>query len=86
MINVAPAKLRDGSEADLCNENEPVEWERPDSILAITAARAEKGKPIHMRLARELWDAAHGEGKAMNTREQTHRMAEANKAFAHFAW
>jgi small subunit ribosomal protein S7 len=41
---------------------------------------------MHERLARELWDAAHGEGKAMNLREQTHRMAEANKAFAHFAW
>jgi small subunit ribosomal protein S7 len=52
----------------------------------IQAARKEKGRPMHERLARELWDAAHGEGKAMSTREQTHRMAEANKAFAHFAW
>ncbi|MFG0252020.1 MAG: 30S ribosomal protein S7, partial [Phycisphaerales bacterium JB038] len=46
----------------------------------IQAARKERGRPMHERLARELWDAAHGEGKAMNTREQTHRMAEANKA------
>jgi small subunit ribosomal protein S7 len=52
----------------------------------IVASRGEKGRPMHLRLARELWDAAHGEGKAMNVREQTHRMAEANKAFAHFAW
>ncbi len=52
----------------------------------ITAVRAEKGKPFAQRLAKELWDAARNEGKAMNTREQTHRMAEANKAFAHFAW
>ncbi|MCP3904505.1 MAG: 30S ribosomal protein S7 [Planctomycetes bacterium] len=52
----------------------------------ITAARGEKGKPMSDRLARELYDAARGEGKAMNTRDQTHRMAEANKAFAHFAW
>ena len=52
----------------------------------INAARGEKGKPMSERLARELFDAARGEGKAMNTREQTHRMAEANKAFAHFAW
>jgi small subunit ribosomal protein S7 len=52
----------------------------------IQAARKERGRPMHERLARELWDAAHGEGKAMNLREQTHRMAEANKAFAHFAW
>jgi small subunit ribosomal protein S7 len=52
----------------------------------INAARGEKGKPMSQRLARELYDAARGEGKAMQVREQTHRMAEANKAFAHFAW
>jgi len=52
----------------------------------IAAARADRGKPMADRLARELLDAFKGEGKAMNTRDQTHRMAEANKAFAHFAW
>ena len=52
----------------------------------IRSCRAERGKPMHMRLARELMDAFKGEGKAMSTRDQTHRMAEANKAFAHFAW
>jgi small subunit ribosomal protein S7 len=52
----------------------------------ITAAREEKGKPMHLRLAKELYDAARREGKAISTRENTHRMAEANKAFAHFAW
>jgi small subunit ribosomal protein S7 len=52
----------------------------------INAARSESGKPMANRLARELYDAARGEGKAMQTREQTHRMADANKAFAHFAW
>jgi small subunit ribosomal protein S7 len=52
----------------------------------ITAARSESGKPMSHRLAKELYEAARGEGKAMATREQTHRMAEANKAFAHFAW
>lgn len=51
----------------------------------IDAARSEKGKPMSERLAKELFDAARGEGKAMATREQTHRMAEANRAFAHFA-
>jgi len=50
----------------------------------IQAARDEKGKPMSSRLARELYDAARGEGKAMQTRENTHRMADANKAFAHF--
>lgn len=52
----------------------------------IQAARSDVGKPISRRLARELYDAARGEGKAMTTRENTHRMAEANKAFAHFAF
>jgi small subunit ribosomal protein S7 len=52
----------------------------------IQAARGEKGKPMSTRLAKELYDAARGEGKAMSVREQTHRMADANKAFAHFAW
>ncbi len=52
----------------------------------IQAARSEKGKPMCMRLGKELMDAAHGEGKAMSTRDQVHRMADANKAFAHFAW
>ncbi|MFG0328339.1 MAG: 30S ribosomal protein S7 [Phycisphaerales bacterium] len=52
----------------------------------IQAARSESGRPMAQRLARELYDAARGEGKAMTTRENTHRMAEANKAFAHFGW
>ena len=52
----------------------------------IAAARSESGKPMYLRLAKELVDASNNEGKAVNTREQTHRMAEANKAFAHFAW
>jgi small subunit ribosomal protein S7 len=51
----------------------------------IEAARSEKGRPFAERLADELYAAAKGEGKAMQTRDQTHRMAEANRAFAHFA-
>jgi small subunit ribosomal protein S7 len=52
----------------------------------LQAARGEKGRPMAQRLARELYDAFNQEGKAMATRDQTHRMADANKAFAHFAW
>jgi len=52
----------------------------------IAAARAKKGKPMCVRLASELMDAFKKEGSAMTTRENVHRMAEANKAFAHFAW
>ena len=52
----------------------------------IEAARSDKGKPMHVRLAKELMDASRGEGKAVTTRENTQKMAEANRAFAHFAW
>jgi|TARA_B100000959_G_scaffold263731_1_gene303420 small subunit ribosomal protein S7 len=67
----------------------PVNARRRQSLTfrwIITACRAEKGKPFAQCLAKELWDASKGEGKAVNTREQTHRMAEANKAFSHFAF
>jgi len=50
------------------------------------AARAKKGKPLCQALAQELVDAYKGEGTAVTSRENVHRMAEANKAFAHFAW
>lgn len=52
----------------------------------LAACRDEGGRPMSQRLANELMAAFRKEGKAMNTREQTHRMADANKAFAHFAW
>ena len=52
----------------------------------INACRAEGGRPFSDRLADEFMAAFRKEGKAMATRDQTHRMADANKAFAHFAW
>ena len=52
----------------------------------LAAARGKKGRPMSVRLASELMDAYKKEGTAMTTRENVHRMAEANKAFAHFAW
>ncbi len=52
----------------------------------INACREGTGRPMANRLADELMAAYRKEGKAINTREQTHRMADANKAFAHFAW
>lgn len=52
----------------------------------LQAIRSDKGKPTSDRLAKELLDASNNEGRAVQTRDQTHRMAEANKAFAHFAW
>lgn len=52
----------------------------------LQSARSKKGKPISERLASELMDAYNERGGAMTVRENIHRMAEANKAFAHFAW
>jgi len=69
----------------------PVEV-RPDRQVAlalrwiISFARARKGKPMQEKLAAELLDAYKGEGAAIKKREDTHKMAEANKAFAHYRW
>jgi len=50
----------------------------------IEAAKARKGKPMSEKLAAEILDASEGEGAAMKKRDSVHRMAESNKAFAHF--
>jgi len=65
---------------------------RPERRLALAmrwirdAARSGKGKPMHIKLADELINASKNEGVAIKKKEDTHKMAEANKAFAHFAW
>lgn len=52
----------------------------------VEAARTKKGKPMAEKLAEEIMMAYKNEGEAVKKRENTHKMAEANKAFAHFAW
>jgi small subunit ribosomal protein S7 len=65
---------------------------RPERRLALAmrwirdAARKGKGRPMHLKLADELIAASKNEGSAIKKKEDTHKMAEANKAFAHFAW
>jgi small subunit ribosomal protein S7 len=65
---------------------------RPERRLAlalrwiISAARSQKGTPMHKALAEELMLAAREEGSAVKKKEDTHKMADANRAFAHFAW
>ena len=65
---------------------------RPERKMALAfrwirdAARGRKGQPTHLKLADELIAAAKNEGVAIKKREDTHKMAEANKAFAHFTW
>ncbi|MCH8741509.1 30S ribosomal protein S7 [Patescibacteria group bacterium] len=52
----------------------------------IQGAKAKKGKPMRAKLAEEMIDAASNTGWAVRKKENIHRMAEANRAFAHFAW
>jgi len=52
----------------------------------VEAAEGTKGKPMNESLLAEIQAAYKGEGVAVTKKETTHRMAEANKAFAHFAW
>ena len=65
---------------------------KPDRRLALAmrwildAARAKSGQPVHISLAEELIAASNNEGEAIKKKDNTHKMAEANKAFAHFSW
>ncbi|HEY4506321.1 MAG TPA: 30S ribosomal protein S7 [Candidatus Paceibacterota bacterium] len=52
----------------------------------IAAAKAKKGKPMRTKLAEEFMAASKNEGEAVKKRENVHKMAEANRAFAHFSW
>jgi small subunit ribosomal protein S7 len=67
----------------------PVERDRKLALAMrwiIEAAKSKKGKPMKEKLAEELIAAAQNTGNAIKKRENVHRMAEANRAFAHFAW
>lgn len=66
----------------------PVRGERQNALAfrwIIGAARNKKGQPMHLKLATVIADAQQGVGDAIKKRDDVHRMAEANKAFAHFA-
>jgi len=52
----------------------------------VDAARAKRGKPMARRLAEEIFDAFNNQGVAVTKKENTHKMAEANSAYSHFAW
>ena len=67
----------------------PVSSQRQQALAfrwILAAIREKKGKPMAARLANEMLDAYNKLGAAITVRENVHRMAEANKAFAHFAW
>ena len=89
--NVAPTMEVRSRRVGGANYQVPVPV-RPERQLALAlrwileGVRGKKGSPLATRLAAELTAASKGEGEAMKKRENVHRMAEANKAFAHFAF
>ena len=63
--------------------------ERQESLAMrwmVTAARKRKGTPMHVALANEIRDASTNTGSVIRKRDETHKMAQANRAFAHFRW
>ena len=89
MQNVSPSLEVKGRRVGGANYQVPVivMGDRKNTLAhrwLLAAARSHKGKAMHMRLADELMAAAKGEGDAIKKREDVQRMAEANKAFAHF--
>ena len=67
----------------------PVPPERAQTLAMrwiLEIARSKRGKPMREKLAEELIEAAENRGAAVKKKVDTHRMAEANRAFAHFAW
>lgn len=91
LTNTAPNMEIKSKRVGGANYQVPVEV-RPERRAALSmkwiieAARSKKGSPISERLATEILAASKNEGEAVKKRENTHKMAEANKAFAHFAW
>ncbi|MDP3697548.1 MAG: 30S ribosomal protein S7 [Candidatus Taylorbacteria bacterium] len=91
MDNVSPNMELKSRRIGGANYQVPIEV-RPERRTAlalrwiINAARSQKGKPMREKLAEELINAANNTGNAVKKKMDTHRMAEANKAFAHFAW
>ena len=88
--NVSPTLEIKGRRIGGANYQVPVEVFEPRRTTLgmkwlVSAARARKGRPMYQRLAEEVIDAYNKQGTAFKKREDTHRMAEANKAFAHFA-
>ncbi len=88
--NVSPALEVKSRRIGGANYQVPLEVMEPRKTTLgmrwlITAARAQKGKPMHLKLAEEIMSANKNEGAAIKKKIDTHKMAEANRAFAHFA-
>ena len=91
MENVKPALEVKSRRVGGSNVQVPIEVsdERAQTLALrwlVNYARNGRGKTMEEKLANEIMDAANGVGGAVKKREDTHRMAEANKAFAHMRW
>lgn len=88
--NVTPVVEVRGRRVGGANLQVPIEVPRQRRLMLalrwiLTSARSSKGKPMADKLAAELMAAYNNEGAAVRKKDETHRMAEANRAFAHFA-
>jgi small subunit ribosomal protein S7 len=88
--NVTPVVEVRGRRVGGANLQVPIEVPRQRRLMLalrwlLTAARSAKGRPMADKLAAELIAAYNNEGAAVRKKDETHRMAEANRAFAHFA-
>ena len=88
--NVTPVVEVRGRRIGGANLQVPIEVPRPRRLMLamrwlLGSARTAKGKPMAEKLAVELINAYNNEGAAVRKKDETHRMAEANRAFAHFA-
>ncbi|MFA4835714.1 MAG: 30S ribosomal protein S7 [Dehalococcoidia bacterium] len=85
LLAVRPRRIG-GATYQVPTEVDPVRGQSLAMRWLIDTARARKGKPMAEKLAAELIEASRGEGSTVKKRTDTHKMAEANRAFAHYRW
>ena len=85
LLEVRPRRVG-GATYQVPNEVRPERREALAQRWLVTAARTRKGQPIARKLFTELLDAANNTGAAVRRKDELQRMAEANRAYAHFRW
>ena len=85
ILEVRPRRVG-GATYQVPNEVRPERREALAQRWIVTAARSRKGQPLARKLYTELLDAANNTGAAVRRKEEMQRMAEANRAYAHFRW
>lgn len=85
LLEVRPRRVG-GATYQVPNEVRPERREALAQRWVVSAARSRKGQPISRKLFTELLDAANNTGAAVRRKDELQRMAEANRAYAHFRW